>query len=82
MNAIFRDDGETDLKYAIELSVRVAPTVNEWWIPLAIVIETLVLAGCGVWLFFLIRAFVKDAKKPKNNDDGADVSQNTESANA
>ena len=82
LNAIFRDDGETDLKYAIELSVRVAPTVNEWWIPLAIVIEALVLAGCGVWLFFLIRAFVKDAKKPKNNDDGADVSQNTESANA
>ena len=55
LNEIFGDNGETELKYAIELSVRVAPTVNAWWIPVAIVLEVLVLGGCAVWAFFLLK---------------------------
>lgn len=66
LNDRFHDDGETDHKYAIELSVRVAPTVNEWWIPVAIVIEVLVLAGCAVWLVFLILGLIRDIKSDKS----------------
>ncbi len=63
LNAIFGDDGETEMKYAISLSVRVAPTVNAWWIPVGITIEVFVLGGCALWAFFLIRGFFKTKKE-------------------
>ncbi len=72
LNEIFGDDGETELKYAIELSVRVAPTVNAWWIPVGIVLEVLVLGGCAVWAFFLLKPIFfkkKAAAEAENSED-------------
>lgn len=58
LDVIFGDNGETSQMYAIELSVRVAPTVFAWWVPVAITLEVLVLAGCAVWAFFIVKPFI------------------------
>ena len=58
LDAVFGDNGETSAMYAIELSVRKAPTVFAWWIPVAITLEVLVLAGCLVWAFFIVKPYV------------------------
>ena len=63
LDAIFGDNGETSQKYAIDLSVRVAPSVFAWWIPVAIVLEVLVLCGCAVWVFFITRSLLKGLKQ-------------------
>ena len=65
LNAVFGDNGETEKKYAIDLSVRVAPAVNEWWIPVAITVEVLVLVGCAVWAFFVVKPFIPALNKKK-----------------
>lgn len=63
LNEVFGDEGETEQKYAIELSVRVAGSANAWWIPVGIVLEVLVLAGCAVWAFFLVKPFIFKKKE-------------------
>ncbi len=62
LDAIFGDTGETSQKYAIDLSVRIAPAVFAWWIPVAITLEVLVLAGCGVWAVFITLGLIKALK--------------------
>lgn len=62
LDAIFGDTGETSQKYAIDLSVRIAPAVFAWWIPVAISVEVLVLAGCAVWAVFITLGLLKALK--------------------
>ena len=42
--------------------MRIAPAVFAWWIPVAISVEVLVLAGCAVWAVFITLGLLKALK--------------------